>query len=516
MSAIRKLTTMLGAGMLAMPLPAAANDDLVRGLIGLGTAIIVNEAQKSQPAPVRRSQPARTSAPRAVAQTRRDEVEQRESRIEIQRRLNALGFNTGQPDGVFGPRTRSAIAAYQASLGRNPDGRISREEIDLLYAQTGGVAGPAPVAAGSFPQLGMPGAPAGTSPFPQLGAAPGSSSSPATAFPTLGTASPPATASAGSFPSLGTPTGSSSAGAAFPTLGNAPSAESAPGFPQLASEAAAAEETGFPAVANAPQPNAAFPGLGPAPASPDTSMPALGFAEPPAAAAFPPVAAIPVLDPSGPLQETTLEAEVALLPYGTVDKQPRISGVALGDDAKTRNEALKDAGYKDCETTEGLVTCLRKSDTLADTLSIWVDADGRTWAMHRAIEFVEAAPRDLIEAQFSQTYPELMAAPGHAQSSRPNCNAAGLGSRELVIMYKGFSASMANPDGLASDVLSQFGAFCPLVYRIEMVPNLDGVGRVELAFSDFSGVIALAVKAQKAKEEAETKRRETISSDLKL
>lgn len=48
-----------------------------------------------------------------------------EQRIELQKRLNALGFQTGGSDGRFGARTYEAILAYQASKGLPLDGRPS-------------------------------------------------------------------------------------------------------------------------------------------------------------------------------------------------------------------------------------------------------------------------------------------------------------------------------------------------------------------------------------------------------
>jgi lytic murein transglycosylase len=42
---------------------------------------------------------------------------QKPERVELQRRLTAAGFDTGGDDGVIGPNSRRAIAAYQASVG---------------------------------------------------------------------------------------------------------------------------------------------------------------------------------------------------------------------------------------------------------------------------------------------------------------------------------------------------------------------------------------------------------------
>lgn len=52
----------------------------------------------------------------------------------IQSALNARGFDAGAPDGVAGPRTRAAIAAFQRSAGVAPDGQPS---IPLLRALGG-------------------------------------------------------------------------------------------------------------------------------------------------------------------------------------------------------------------------------------------------------------------------------------------------------------------------------------------------------------------------------------------
>jgi membrane-bound lytic murein transglycosylase B len=41
---------------------------------------------------------------------------------ELQRRLTALGYDTGGADGVFGPDTASAIRRFQAANGMTPDG----------------------------------------------------------------------------------------------------------------------------------------------------------------------------------------------------------------------------------------------------------------------------------------------------------------------------------------------------------------------------------------------------------
>jgi hypothetical protein len=50
----------------------------------------------------------------------------------VQRRLGQLGYYRGVVDGVIGPRTRSAIAAFESRNGLVVDGRISRPLLDTL------------------------------------------------------------------------------------------------------------------------------------------------------------------------------------------------------------------------------------------------------------------------------------------------------------------------------------------------------------------------------------------------
>jgi membrane-bound lytic murein transglycosylase B len=53
-------------------------------------------------------------------------------RIELQQLLAARGFDIGEPDGQFGPRTRAAIRDFQAKFGLIPDGFASNEVLDRL------------------------------------------------------------------------------------------------------------------------------------------------------------------------------------------------------------------------------------------------------------------------------------------------------------------------------------------------------------------------------------------------
>ncbi len=50
----------------------------------------------------------------------------------LQRKLNALGFDAGREDGVFGPRTDEALREFQRNVGDEPDGVVGPHTIDTL------------------------------------------------------------------------------------------------------------------------------------------------------------------------------------------------------------------------------------------------------------------------------------------------------------------------------------------------------------------------------------------------
>ncbi|MEP3429285.1 MAG: peptidoglycan-binding protein [Roseibium sp.] len=54
---------------------------------------------------------------------------------DAQDKLNYLGFDTGTPDGEMGPRTRSAIRAFQRSLGLSETGQVDPKLMEELKSQ---------------------------------------------------------------------------------------------------------------------------------------------------------------------------------------------------------------------------------------------------------------------------------------------------------------------------------------------------------------------------------------------
>jgi hypothetical protein len=55
-----------------------------------------------------------------------------DERYEMQQLLARHGFDIGDPDGLFGPRTRVAIRNFQVSIGQVPDGFASSAVLDRL------------------------------------------------------------------------------------------------------------------------------------------------------------------------------------------------------------------------------------------------------------------------------------------------------------------------------------------------------------------------------------------------
>jgi len=62
-----------------------------------------------------------------------DRAMSRDEVLEMQRRLNALGFDAGEPDGMVGPATRGAVKAYQKAAGLPPDGYPTPSLLEALY-----------------------------------------------------------------------------------------------------------------------------------------------------------------------------------------------------------------------------------------------------------------------------------------------------------------------------------------------------------------------------------------------
>jgi membrane-bound lytic murein transglycosylase B len=59
----------------------------------------------------------------------------RADRLRLQQELDQHGFDVGEPDGRLGARTREAVRAFQARIGRVPDGFATAGLLKQLMAK---------------------------------------------------------------------------------------------------------------------------------------------------------------------------------------------------------------------------------------------------------------------------------------------------------------------------------------------------------------------------------------------
>lgn len=434
--------------------PALAQQRLVEGIFGIGGALILNEMNQRN----RQQQTQNAPRPRQVdpAAAQRAAEEREQMRL-VQTRLNTLGFDAGAPDGLSGPRTRGAIADFQASIGHTPTGTITDEQIAMLYEQSTGIGG------GTIGG-GQPAYPA-TAAFPAL-ATPANAPQVATpSFPSLGTPTTPSVAPAGNFPALG--------GAPTPPPGPTGS------FPSLAAPAQAA-------------PAAAFPTIG----TP------VAVAEPTAPLVAGSGAASPAIPPA-----STLAEQMADTPYLSLDKQPAILGITLGSAAADFATMLAENDFANCSGPASAQQCSRTTATLADTIKGWTGADGTLWAIARLIQFNEPVPADFIHGQFSQTYPELVAAPNGLVASAEACSINGQGVPALAAIFDQNAAGNAADEVPAA--LLDLAIACPVAYSLAFNEGNGQVAAVQVLFFDGTNIVRQHLALHEA-------RQNQIGADLKF
>ncbi len=107
----------------AAPVHADA-DGLVGGIIGgiIGGAIVAESNKKKRHS----AGTTKSSKSSGVSSA------QREANREVQTALNFFGFPVGTPDGSIGPKSKSAISTYQATLGYPATGQLTDYERTLL------------------------------------------------------------------------------------------------------------------------------------------------------------------------------------------------------------------------------------------------------------------------------------------------------------------------------------------------------------------------------------------------
>lgn len=531
MKMLHKAVVCSAMALTGFPGIAHANDDVVRGVIGLGTAIILNEMNRNRQAqqPPKAQRPRQGSSNRSVRrQPTAEELAVVESRKEVQRRLNMLGFNVGTADGIYGPRTRNAIASFQSSIGHSPSGRITEEQIAILHQQTGGSpSGPGqqgfPSFAGggqfsqqadgaghhSFPSLGgeaQPGQPGGG--FPALGGqqeagAGGVATSPFPALGVPGTGTGNANASA--FPSLGAPVPPAPNGQQMPTIGQPEDPAQEAGFPVIGSPATPTTSNhGFPQMA---QPEA-LPG--------QPAMPAISAPEE-SAVSMPPIETVAVEATSpdaGEPEFRTLESELGKMPFGR-ENQPAVLGVSLGQSLDQALLAMAEAGFADCAGAEPVspAQCSRQTESLGDEVSISATADNEVWSVSRTIRFSSPVPMASLSNLFGETYPQMMEQTSSIKwlSSGPLC-AGAMTEHDLSARVAELEDVLSRKADVMSDEVEHFANRCPLLYSLNFTEASGAVSSVVIRFVNATVIDDV----RRELNEAEAESLKALTNDLKL
>jgi membrane-bound lytic murein transglycosylase B len=113
-------------------LPAGARGSAFLMLQNFGVIMKYNPAEDYALAIGHLADRMRGGGPFAQEWPRDERVLTLDERYEMQQLLARRGFDIGDPDGLFGPRTRLAIRDFQASVGQIPDGFASSGVLDRL------------------------------------------------------------------------------------------------------------------------------------------------------------------------------------------------------------------------------------------------------------------------------------------------------------------------------------------------------------------------------------------------
>lgn len=78
---------------------------------------------------------------------------------DLQRKLNALGFDAGKEDGLYGPRTDAALRQFQRNVGEEPDGIVGPHVLSVIRRMRPLEAGPSRALVREREELTVPRAP---------------------------------------------------------------------------------------------------------------------------------------------------------------------------------------------------------------------------------------------------------------------------------------------------------------------------------------------------------------------
>ncbi len=133
-----------GTGTAALLLPAGPNGPAFLVFSNFNSIYSYNAAESYALAIAHLSDRLRGAGPFKTGWPTDDPGLSRAQRRELQARLAQQGFDVGAPDGAIGPRTRSAIKAYQASAGLAEDGHPGVRVLESLKKKAEGSPVPAP------------------------------------------------------------------------------------------------------------------------------------------------------------------------------------------------------------------------------------------------------------------------------------------------------------------------------------------------------------------------------------
>jgi len=124
-----------GSGPAALLLPAGSGGPAFIALGNFNAIFRYNAAESYALAIAHLADRLRGAGPFRTAWPTDDPGLSRAERREIQERLIQLGHYIGEPDGIIGTRTRTAIEAFQASAGLPVDGRAGARTLRALRAK---------------------------------------------------------------------------------------------------------------------------------------------------------------------------------------------------------------------------------------------------------------------------------------------------------------------------------------------------------------------------------------------
>ncbi len=450
------VATMVSTSLLTLPSHAGSRDFVGGVAVGVGGTLLyqhLKKKKKKNQAVRRKNSSTKSRSYSAPARpTIATVVTSRADVVDIQSRLNQLGFDAGTPDGIPGKRTRAAVRGFQQSIGSNPTGKLTQSELAILYQQT------------SSQTAGLQGAPLGQQQTFQAGQQP-----------TFPTAPQPGVyqQNASTFPLA---TGANSQGTTQPN--QFASQQTAPQvtFPAIATGAAVAtgvtqqgavsggNQSTFPIASSETQPTqqvATFPTLGVPANGSGTQSPQPGSTIPEAI----PSDAIPQSDNS---QIASLQQPSAVESVDQSLPKPSIFGVSPGSSLAETKLTLANEGFGGCVEDGKFLTCQKNSGSINDRVVIARSGSGddaSVYMMARELSFEKPVRESFIKERLEEAYPRLINEPDMKIASS-ECKAY-LANQQDSIFRTGIENSELNDDVIG---------ICPDYYSIHLGNNADNTG----------------------------------------